>query len=107
MVKEVDGRVRIDSDLDLTRAFGGCARFESSGISSNPGSGSNSLPGRYMLSCRGRKPPPRPFGISTLLKSKGVPIVGRRDTLGLVALLALLDALDARVRPSAIHCAGR
>lgn len=60
-----------------------------------------------MLNCSGRKPGARPLGSSTRRKSDGAPMVGLRLALLLVAELARVDALEARVRLSAIHWLGR
>lgn len=56
-----------------------------------------------MLNWRGRKLGVRPSGRSTLRKSDGAPMVSLRLVLFLVAVLARLDAFEARFRPSAMN----
>lgn len=108
IVKDVDGRDSIESDLALVKA---CAEnsspWSSSSSSRKTGNEGNSFPGRYMLNSNGRKPAIRPLGRSNLLKSEGAPMFGRRVMARLVVRLALLEAREARLRPSASHCAGR
>lgn len=110
--KEDEGRRRsIGSDFDLTNAFVGRSNPKSLSSSSSTsstssfqkiGSSGSSFPGRYMLSCRGRKEGFRRSGgmhaDSTFLKSDGAPIVGRRALLRLlVKLIVLIDfGLDTR-----------
>lgn len=108
MVKAVDGRESMGSDLDFVNAGGGNVRpaLLSQIASSNSGSGRSSLPKLCILSVRGRKP--RSLGGCTLLKSYGAliePTVDRR--VRLVVELPQLDAIEARVFPSASHCEGR
>jgi len=69
MVKAVDGRESILSDLAFVNAGGGNVRPASSSqmASSNSGSGRSSLPRLCMLNVKGRKT--RSLGGSTLLKS--------------------------------------
>ena len=106
--KDVDGRNNIESDLALVKTCAGISSpCATSGSSIKTGNDGNSFPGRYMLSSKGRKPPIRPFGRSTFLKSEGAPMVGRRVIARLVTTLALLEVRNAKFRPSASHCAGR
>lgn len=109
IVKDVDGRDSIESDLAFVKACAGNSspRPSSSRSSRKTGSEGNSFPGRYMLNSNGRKPAVRPLGRSNLLKSDGAPMFGRRVMARLVVRLALLEAREARLRPSASHWAGR
>lgn len=108
IVKDVDGRDSIESDLALVKACAGnSSPWSSSSSSRKTGNEGNSFPGRYMLNSNGRKPAIRPLGRSNLLKSEGAPMFGRRVMARLVVRLALLEAREARLRPSASHCAGR
>lgn len=108
IVKDVDGRDSIESDLALVKACAGnSSPWLSSSSSRKTGNEGNSFPGRYMLNSNGRKPAIRPLGRSNLLKSEGAPMFGRRVMARLVVRLALLEAREARLRPSASHCAGR
>ncbi len=74
MVKAVDGRESIGSDLAFVNAGGGNIMPASLSqiASSNSGSGRSSLPRLCMLSIKGLKP--RSLGGSTLLKSYGALI---------------------------------
>lgn len=108
IVNDVDGRDSIESDLALVKACAGnSSPWSSSASSRKTGSEGNSFPGKYMLNSSGRKPVVRPLGRSNLLKSEGAPIFGRRVMARLVVRLALLEAREARWRPSASHWAGR
>lgn len=109
IVKDVDGRDNIESDLALVKACAGNSSPRSSWSRSSRKTGNegNSFPGRYMLNSNGRKPAVRPLGRSHLLKSEGAPMIGRRVMARLVVRLALLEAREAILRPSANHCAGR
>lgn len=77
IVKEVDGRDSIESDLALVKACAGYSSPASSASSLKTGNEGSSFPGRYMLNSNGRNPPTRPLGRSTFLKLEGAPIVGR------------------------------
>ena len=107
--KDVDGRNNIESDLALVKTCAGNSspRSSSSRSSRKTGNEGNSFPGRYMLNSKGRKPAVRPLGRSHLLKSDGAPMIGRRVMARLVVRLALLEAREAMLRPSANHCAVR
>ena len=108
-------RSSMGSDFDLTSACVGRASPVSSSSSSpilsvqNTGRSGSSLPGKYMLNCKGRNEGVRRSGAirpeCTLLNSDGAPIVGRRDVLRLlVKLIPLSDVvLSARGRFSLSH----
>lgn len=107
-VKAVEGRESMDSDLAFVNAGGGKVRMALSSqiASSNSGSGGSSLPGMWMLSVKGRNP--RSRGGSTFLKSYGALIELSVDRCArLVMMLVRLEALEAKVFPSASQCEGR
>ena len=110
MENEDDGRWRsIGSDFDLTSACVGRLRPNSSSSSSlyasslqKIGRSGSSLPGRYMLNCRGRNEGDRRKGEMrpdcTLLNSDGAPMVGRRPFLLLLVKLMVPSDLGLETR---------
>jgi hypothetical protein len=84
MVNDAEGRDSMDSDLDLVNAGAGYIGATLPSVSSRLkiGSDGSSLPGRYMLSSKGRNPSSSGSkGRSNFRKSEGAPMVGRRLTV--------------------------
>lgn len=122
--KVLDVRRRsMGSDLDLIRAGAGRSRTDISSYTSftkssqHVGNSGSSLPGRYMLNCRGRNAGARRTGDMrpdcTFLKSDGAPMVGRRVVLLLEEKLRrlkgrlVLEDMERRERRSVLVVDGR